>query len=248
MQNVYFLPKSSSRLSNLLNSFGIMSSTVNTWILAADKPVELLQYLRANPSKASAQDETGYSLIHAAVSYNHFDLLRALVNEFHVNVDILDNDGETALYVAESVECAKVLVEELHANVLITGSSGDTARERITEEGDFPQVAVYLRVKELEAQVEAGTNGISRRSPTSTTREVHAPSPLPEGLTVDIGTMAPEDAGELVDLEFKRRIDELAAREDFQTPAGQEALRQLISDAIRGENVAEERNVRPRTE
>jgi len=226
-----------------------MSSTaVNTWLLAADKPNELLQYLRANPSKASEQDDTGYSLVHAAASYNHLDLLRALVNEFHVNVDILDNDGETALYVTETVECAMLLVEELHANILITGSTGDTARERITEEGDFPQVAVYLRTKELEAQVEAGTAGTNRRSPPSTTRDVHAPPPLPEGVTVDIGTMALEDAGEVVDPEFKRRIDELAAREDFQTAAGQEALRQLIMDAIRGENVAEERNVRPRTQ
>jgi len=225
-----------------------MSSTINTWLLAADKPDELLQYLRANPSKASEQDDTGYSLVHAAASYNHLDLLRALVNEFHVNVDILDNDGETALYVAETVECAKLLVEELHANIFIIGSSGDTARERVTEEGDFPHVAVYLRMKELEAHVEAGTAGINRRLSPPTPRDIHAPPPLPEGVTVDIGTMAPEDAGEVVDPEFKRRIDELAAREDFQTPAGQEALRQLIMDAVRGGDVAEERNVRPRTE
>jgi hypothetical protein len=225
-----------------------MGSTVNTWLLAADKPSELLQYLQANPGKASEQDDTGYSLVHAAASYNHLDLLRALVRDFNVDVNILDNDGETALYVAETVECAKVLVEELHANILLTGNSGDTARERITEEGDFPQVAVYLRVKELEAQVEAGTGGINDRSSSSSPRVVHAPPPLPDGVTVDIGTMAPEDAGEVVDPEFKRRIDELAAREDFQTPAGQQALRQLVMDAIRGENVAEERNVRPRTE
>ncbi|KAF8865462.1 hypothetical protein BDZ45DRAFT_412937 [Acephala macrosclerotiorum] len=212
---------------------------VNVLLLAADDPSEVLVHLRESPSLASTQDEHGYSLMHAAASYNHLDLLRTLVNEFHVNVNLKDEDGETALFVVETVDCAKVLVEELHADITIVGDEGKTAREKFAEENETPEVAVYLRMKELESQV----NGTSA---APTTNGVHPPPPLPEGVQVSIRTMAEEEAGEVVDPEFRRRIEELASREDFQGEEGQRALRELITEAIRGE-VGEERQVRQRT-
>ncbi|TGO64570.1 hypothetical protein BOTNAR_0086g00100 [Botryotinia narcissicola] len=214
----------------------------NPFLLAADNSPDLLPLLRSNPALASAQDEHGYSLIHAAASYSHLDLLRALVTEFDVNVDLKDEDGETALFVAETLDCAKLLVEELHANFTIrSAEDGCNARERIEAEGDYPEVAVYLRIKELEAEgglpASSGTDAIVAHPPL-----------VPEGLSVNIGTMNPdEDVGEVIDPEFKRRVDELAARDDFQTPAGQEELRKLITEAITGE-VGEGREVRQRIE
>ena len=215
----------------------------NPFLLAADNSPQLLPLLRANPTLASGQDDHGYSLMHAAASYNHMDVLRALVNEFHVNVDLKDEDGETALFVAETIDCAKVLIEELHADITLRGDEGKTAREKIEEDGDFPELAVYLRIKELEGSG-ALVNGVDERS---TTNGIHPPPPLPEGVSVDIGTMEPEEAGEVVDPEFRRRIEELAARDDFQGEEGQRELRELITEAIRGE-VGEEREVRRRTE
>ncbi|KAF7951455.1 hypothetical protein EAE96_006764 [Botrytis aclada] len=214
----------------------------NPFLLAADNSPDLLPLLRSNPAVASAQDEHGYSLMHAAASYSHLDLLRALVTEFDVNVDLKDEDGETALFVAETLDCAKLLVEELHANFTIrSAEDGCNARERIEAEGDYPEVAVYLRIKELEAE-----GGLPASSGTDAI--VSHPPLVPEGLSVNIGTMNPEeDVGEVIDPEFKRRIDELAARDDFQTPAGQEELRKLITEAITGE-VGEGREVRQRTE
>jgi hypothetical protein len=183
--------------------------------------------------------------MHAAASYNHLDLLRVLVNELHVNVDLKDEDGETALFVVETLDCAKILVEELHANISVRGEEGKTAREKIEEDSDFPEVAVYLRIKELEAMGGGNVNGINGR-PTVNGNGVHAPPPLPEGVTVDIGTMIPdEDAGEVVDPEFRRRIEELAQRDDFQGDEGQRALRDLITEAVRGQ-VGQEREVRRR--
>ncbi|TGO65321.1 hypothetical protein BCON_0003g01170 [Botryotinia convoluta] len=214
----------------------------NPFLLAADNSPDLLPLLRSNPALASAQDEHGYSLMHAAASYSHLDLLRALVTEFDVNVDLKDEDGETALFVAETLDCAKLLVEELHANFTIrSAEDGCNARERIEAEGEYPEVAVYLRIKELEAEgglpASSGTDAIVAHPPL-----------VPKGLSVNIGTMNPEeDVGEVIDPEFKRRIDELAARDDFQTPAGQEELRKLITEAITGE-VGEGREVRQRTE
>ncbi|APA14735.1 hypothetical protein SS1G_06744 [Sclerotinia sclerotiorum 1980 UF-70] len=222
------------------------SAQSNPFLLAADNSPDLLPLLRSNPALASAQDEHGYSLMHAAASYNHLDLLRALVTEFNVNVDLKDEDGDTALFVTETLDCAKLLVEELHANYKIrSAEDGCNARERIEAEGDFPEVAVYLRIKELEE--EGGLSESNRAAAPTVTSNGHPP-PVPEGISVDIGTMNPEeDVGEVIDPEFKRRIDELAARDDFQTPAGQEELRKLITEAITGE-VGEGREVRQRTE
>lgn len=214
----------------------------NPFLLAADQPAELLSLLRSDPSIASAQDEHGYSLMHAAASYNHLDLLRSLVNVYHVDVDLMDEDGETALFVVETVECAKVLVEELHADITIRGEEGQSPRERLAEDGDFPEVAVYLRMRELETEVNGGGEAL--------TNGVFHPPHVPEGLSVDIGTMDPEDAGEVVDPELRRRIEELAARPDFEGESGQEALRNLITEAIRGDlddHLGQEREVRQRT-
>jgi len=210
----------------------------NPYLLAADNKPELLPLLRNKPSLASAQDEHGYSLVHAAASYNHIDLLRTLVNEFSVNVNVRDEDGETPLFVVETVEAARVLVEELHANTGIMGSDGLTAREKIEAEGDFPAVAEYLKEREEVHGQGQGQGGLAAN-------EFNPRQPPPPGMSVRIGTLEEaEDIPSEADPEFRRRIEELAARDDFDTPEGQAELRRLVEDAVFEETL--DRNVRPR--
>ncbi|RYP18424.1 hypothetical protein DL765_003936 [Monosporascus sp. GIB2] len=215
----------------------------NPFLLAADNPTALLSLLRENPSLASGQDDHGYSLVHAAASYNNLDLLRTLIREYHVDVNLRDEDEETALFVVETVDAAKVLVEELGADLTIKGSEGYTAYEKIAEEGDYPEVAEYLRIQAAARSWGqpngAQSNGVSAGGSS-------ALPPVPGGLRVSMTTMASaeEEAAE-VDSEFRRRIEQLAEREDFHTDAGQAELRQLVQDAIAGGNLAD-RNVRPR--
>ncbi|KFY77619.1 hypothetical protein V499_03064 [Pseudogymnoascus sp. VKM F-103] len=218
----------------------------NPFLLAADNSPELLPLLRANPSLASAQDDHGYSLIHAAVSYNHLDLLRTLVNEFKVDVNIRDEDNETALFVAETVEAAKALVEELGADPKITGDEGRTAAESILADDDFPEVAAYL-ASFADGGSTTQANGNGTDAPLAPV--IGQVPPLPAGISIDMGTMAPEDIGDNeVDQEFRRKIEELAAREDFQDEAGQAELRALVTEAFRGQVNPAERDVRQRTD
>lgn len=212
----------------------------NPFVLAADNSPSLLPFLRQNPSVASKQDEHGYSLLHAAASYGHISLLRSLVNEFGVDVNLKDEDGETCLFVAESVALATCLVEELNVDTSITNEDGLAAVDKIEEEGDFLEVASYLRRR--SSQVTSHTND----SPPMA--ECSRPPPLPENITVDVSTMADQPLhGETQrpDPEFKRRIEELAAKEDFHGEDRQRELRALITDAIRGVT-AEERDTRRR--
>ncbi|KAA6406967.1 MAG: hypothetical protein FRX48_09265 [Lasallia pustulata] len=196
----------------------------NPLLLAADNSPHLLPLLRTTPCLASTQDPHGYSLLHAAASYNHLSLLRTLVHEFHVSPNITDEDAETPLFVVETVEAAQCLVEELGADVGAQNAEGETAEEKIAGEGE-----------------EGGVhNGVPA-----------APS-LPPNVTVNVGTMdeGPQGAGEgQVDPEFRRRIEDLAARDDFQGEEGQRQLRELISDAVRSVgSEGQERDVKRRIE
>lgn len=207
----------------------------NPFLLAADNSPELLPLLRGNSELASSQDEHGYSLVHAAASYNHLDLLRALIKEFKVDVDLKDEDNETALFVVETAEMAKALVEEFGADPLHTGDDGLTARQKIEEEGDFPEVVAYLVTVESDRNIErTAANAIPESIP-----------PPPEGMQIRIGTMdREEDIPTEVDQEFRRRIDQLAQREDLDTPEGQAELRRVVEDALAGQGLGEGRSVR----
>ena len=215
----------------------------NIFTLTADNSPQLLSILHSNPSLASAQDHHGYSLIHAAASYNHLDLLRTLVNEYHVEPNVRDEDGETALFVVESVESAQCLLEELGADLMVKNDEGMTAEEKIRAEGDYPTIADFLRESRI-----VGAPAVEDTQPTE---EGSHPPPLPPNVKVHLGTMEDSEAigeGTEPDPEFRQRIEELAARDDFKGEEGQKQLRNLITDAIRGAGREDQRQVRPRLE
>ena len=228
----------------------------NIFVLAADgNTAELLPLLQADHSLASSHDSHGYSLLHAAASYGHESLVRQLVNDFHVDVNLKDEDGESPLFQVESVAIARVLVEDLQADARMVNDEAMTAADKIGAEGDWPLVAAYLRDVETAtpsavATGSSNTNGVVYPEPNGT----RAPPPLPPDVSITVGAIQePGDdaAAEVVDPEFKRRIEHLAARDDFRGEAGQRELRNLITDAVRGHVTNDddgERESRRRTE
>jgi ankyrin repeat protein len=203
------------------------------------RPQSILQTLEQHPQLATTRDAHGYSLVHAAASYNQLNVLRDLVQKYSADVNILDEDGETPLFATENTEVAKCLVEELGADVNLRNSEGKTAEEKICEEeGEGHEVYQYLR-----SQRTGGEPAISE------VVETNGMPPLPNGVQVNMGTMTEDAAGDAPDPELRRRIDELAAREDFQTPEVQEQLRQLIQEVVTGMGADEgDRSVRQRVE
>lgn len=199
----------------------------------------------ADPSLASIQDEHGYSLLHAGASWDRPELLRALKTEFSINPNLVDEDGETALFVAETVEIAKYLLEEIGVDPMIRNTEGENAEEKIRAEGDFVVVADYLKAAR-SVGLESHTNGSLNANEEAAEAVAERPAPLPPGIQLQVGSLEDEEnLGEIEDPELKRRIDELASREDFQGEEAQRELRQLVTDALNG-TVREQRDVRAR--
>ncbi|KAG0289187.1 hypothetical protein BGZ98_003952, partial [Dissophora globulifera] len=89
-----------------------------------------------------AQDENGYSALHAAASYGHEELIKYLLDK-GANVNIQDPDGDSPLFVCETVDVAKLLVD---AGIDVTHVNDNelTAAENAEEE-EWYEVAHYLR-------------------------------------------------------------------------------------------------------
>lgn len=225
------------------------STSLNPFILAADNDSRLLPLLRSQPALASSQDAHGYSILHAAASYNHLDLLRQVVLDFHVDPNLKDEDGETPLFVVETPQAAQVLVEELGIDMTIENADGQTAEQKILEDGDFLPVAHFLQEKRAQKGVNPQGDEILADLSPKNLFNTSDPPQIPRNMSVDVGTMDEQSAleGTAINPEYRRRIEELATREDFQEEAGQKQLRELIADVVRdhrAENM--ERDVRRR--
>lgn len=244
--------------------------TISTLLrLVPDSPSSVLSALRTHPSLASAADQNGYTLLHAAASYNALPLLRELVHTYNCNVNIADDEWETPLFAAETVDAARCLVEELGADVEVLNGEGtgvlENARENLEEGGEWVGVVEYL-AGVLEARKRVGngnenggdregavlsSDGTSSSTGTNGSVHGHAPPPLPDGVRItgmrQVAEEEQEGEAPAPDPEFRRRIEELAAREDFQSEEGQRELKTLVEDAVGGLRGTDERDVRRRT-
>lgn len=191
------------------------------------RPQAILTSLAQHPQLASARDAHGYSLVHAAASYSQLTVLRDLVQKYSADVNILDEDGETPLFATEKAEVARCLIEELGADTSIRNEDGKTAEDKIREEeGEAHEVYQYL--KSLR------TGGEPTSAGAVETADVHPPPPLPEGVKIEMGTMAEDATGDAPDPEIRRRIEELAARPDYESDEVQRQLRELVQDVVSG--------------
>lgn len=231
------------------NHITLIMATLNPLILTADNDPKLLPLLRSHPSLASLQDAHGYSMLHAAASYNHLDILRQLISEFHVDPNLTDEDGETALFVVETIQAAQILVEDLGIDMDVKNTEGLTAEQKILAEGDYLPIAVFLHEKRDQRGLELHNGENTTDISSSGLFNLTNPPQLPHNVRVGVRTLDEESVleGSEVDSDFKRRIEELATREDFQGEAGQRQLRELVTDVVRDHQAKNvERDVRQR--
>jgi hypothetical protein len=194
----------------------------NLWIAASDNNLPVIRALFATKAHTpNDRDSHGYTPLHAAASYSHIELLRYLVSEGG-NVNITDEDGETPLFVVETVEAAKVLIEELGADWKHKNSEGVTAREKfeeeIQEDGE-PLEGVVEYLKGLE-DGESATKGL----------EDELKDTIPDGSNVRLAfeRVSEEELDNEQIAERRQKIEEL-----LESDNPEEGIMHLVEEAVR---------------
>lgn len=203
--------------------------------LVPDHPDSVLQSLASqtpsDPNLASSRDAHGYSLLHAASSYSHLGLMRTLVHTYNVDPNIADEDGDTALFYAESLEVARCLVDELGADYGRRNEEGLTTADKIREDGEGEWVASVLEYLQSKAgSSSAAANGVDSEA-VGRQAVLSRPGMAPQNVQIEFSTMQ-ELPEQEVDPEFRRRIQELASKDDVESEEVQSQLRALITDVV----------------
>ena len=104
------------------------------WVAAADGNLALVQSsLTTRNLPAGASDEHGYTLLQAAASYSHMNVLKWLLTQ-DIDVNAVDNEGDTALHYASTAEAARFLIEVAKVDQTIRNQGGRTALQSKREE------------------------------------------------------------------------------------------------------------------
>jgi ankyrin repeat protein len=104
----------------------------NIWMACSDGNIECVKSLIKSGVSINAQDENGYSPIHAAVSYGHADLIEFLLDN-GANISLRDVDGDTPLLMCEEPDIFELLLRR-GANPLDTNNEGECLLEKAIED------------------------------------------------------------------------------------------------------------------
>lgn len=104
----------------------------NIWVAASDGDLARVSHLvEKEGCPVNAQDESGYSPIHAAVSYGQHQLLIYLLSK-GADVHLRDADGDTPLLVCDDPECFEELVKR-GADLSVQNNEGNGLADRVLE-------------------------------------------------------------------------------------------------------------------
>lgn len=183
---------------------------MNIWVAASDGQLEdVKKMIEVDGLSPNAKDENGYTPVHAAASYGHMDLLRYLIGKGG-DINVTDEDGDSALHTVEELEVAKQLVEEFKADYKLKNTEGQTPFEKLQEEDEFPELIHYL----------AGLQGIVLDTPVGTTDDKEMP---------DVKYSFETEADTEADPEKKKQIEEIM-KSDNPEAGLQEFLRNAINE------------------
>lgn len=113
----------------------------NIWVACTNGDVNKVSEFLASGIDINAQDEAGFSPIHAAASYGHVALLEYLISQ-GANVNLRDADGDTPLLICEDQATFEAL-ERHGGDIHAKNSDGEGLAEK----------AVALAEEENEAMV-----------------------------------------------------------------------------------------------
>ncbi|GAA5898637.1 ankyrin repeat domain-containing protein [Sporobolomyces salmoneus] len=172
----------------------------NIWLAAGEGKLDAVkQFIEQDNVSPNALDDNHYSPLHAAASWNHPEILSYLV-EKGGDINITDDDGETPLFVVETVGMARMVVE-LGGNPSHRNEEGMTAAQQLQEE--YPHIAVYLRTISGESSTTATTDE------NATEGDPNLDAPTDELMAAVRTIMEASQRGELSEAETDEKLREV---------------------------------------
>lgn len=165
---------------------------MNIWIASADNLIDKVKdYIETQGMSPNSKDENGYTPLHAAAEWGHFDLVSYLLKK-GADVNITDSDGDTPLHATESVEMAQLLVKN-GADPKKKNEDGLTPLEKAQEEDPLELSDLITYYRELNGETV---------------------EKMPEDMSVSM-SYADEAAGApLLNEEQRQKLEEIVQRED----------------------------------
>ncbi|CAG8461984.1 7692_t:CDS:2 [Diversispora eburnea] len=116
--------------SDNINNNDNNNNNINIWTSADIDRVKEVLNTGISPD---IQDQNGYTPLAAAVSYNHIELVEFLLAH-GANVNLCDNEGDSPLFLAETVEMVQTLLDH-GADPSITNIEGKTLKLFLKKDG-----------------------------------------------------------------------------------------------------------------
>lgn len=105
---------------------------INIWVACSDGDLSRVKQLLLEGCDVNAQDDSGYSPIHASVSYNHLDLVKFLLEQ-GASLKLQDEDGDFPLHVCETIPMFDLLVAA-GADPMTVNFLGESLHKRLMDD------------------------------------------------------------------------------------------------------------------
>jgi len=229
----------------------------NIWVAAGDGDLDQVKYLvQAKGISPNTPDEYSYTPMHAAASYGHIDVLEYLISKGG-DVNMIDNENETPLYVVETPQVAKWLVDH---GADSQWKNADRLKPADVLREDFPEIADWLASlappPEPEPEnVDPSTSEPTNESSTSTSAPIPTAGSSTTDPAISTGTSLPSTAqpsayatdqsADALTSQLLARVHEIMARAEAEGKDLEAELDHLVGDTVieglmKGINLREE--------
>lgn len=212
------------------------SAPKNIWIAAGEGDLDRVKHcIEVEGISPTAADEFTYTPLHAAASYGHLDILRFLLSHPSAPsgaANTTDSDGDTPLFVCETVDAARCLIEEFGADAAHKNAEGLSAAQQAME-NEHEELASYIAgvtgesLQDIEEEEEEGENEeveldedeVPRTSATAT--ELTAEQQAEQDARLDAQTD-----------QLMARVGEIMTRAEREGFDPEDELRTLVSESV----------------
>lgn len=109
----------------------------NIWTASSNGDLNrVIEILSSGEATVDAQDEYGYSALHAAVSYGHMELIKYLIHTAKANIRLRDIDGDEPIHVCEEPHVFEYLVEHGADPTALNNEQEDIFKKAIDDENE----------------------------------------------------------------------------------------------------------------